>query len=56
MFADPSGSGKSTLIQEVKKSFHVGYFINADIIEAQLKRGRAMVNKDVIPFDYDVYY
>ena len=37
MFAGPNGSGKSTLIEDVKKHYNVGYFINADIIEKQLK-------------------
>lgn len=36
MFAGPNGSGKSTLIQEVKKNYKVGAFINADEIEVQL--------------------
>ena len=35
MFAGPNGSGKSTLIQEVKKNYNVGIFINADEIEAR---------------------
>lgn len=38
MFAGPNGSGKSTLIQEVKKNYNVGIFINADEIEAQLNQ------------------
>ncbi|AFL85057.1 hypothetical protein Belba_2503 [Belliella baltica DSM 15883] len=38
MFAGPNGSGKSTLIQEVKKNYKVGIFINADEIEAQLNQ------------------
>ena len=37
MFAGPNGSGKSTLIEDVKKHYNVGYFVNADIIEKQLK-------------------
>lgn len=36
MFAGPNGSGKSTLIKEISKEFNVGYFINADQIEAAL--------------------
>ena len=36
-FAGPNGSGKSTLIEDVKKHYNVGYFVNADIIEKQLK-------------------
>ena len=38
MFAGPNGSGKSTLIQEVRKSYNVGYFINADEIEVLLAK------------------
>jgi predicted ABC-type ATPase len=38
MFAGPNGSGKSTLIQEVRKSYNVGYFINADEIEFLLSK------------------
>ena len=37
MFAGPNGSGKSTLIEDIKKHYNVGYFVNADIIEKQLK-------------------
>ena len=37
MFAGPNGSGKSTLIEEIRKSFNIGFFINADKIEAYLK-------------------
>lgn len=36
MFAGPNGSGKSTLIKEISREFNVGYFINADQIEASL--------------------
>ena len=39
MFAGPNGSGKSTLIEDVKKHYNVGYFINADVIEKQLNAG-----------------
>ncbi len=38
MFAGPNGSGKSTLIQEVKKSYPVGFFVNADEIESQIRQ------------------
>ena len=34
--AGPNGSGKSTLIEDVKKHYNIGYFVNADIIEKQL--------------------
>jgi len=35
-FAGPNGSGKTTLIKQIRKQFNIGYYINADIIEAQL--------------------
>jgi len=38
MFAGPNGSGKSTLIKEVRKSYNIGFFINADEIESELKK------------------
>lgn len=40
MFAGPNGSGKSTLISEVRKTYNVGFFINADEIESELKKKR----------------
>lgn len=36
MFAGPNGSGKTTLLGEINKNFNIGYFINADKIEAYL--------------------
>lgn len=36
MFAGPNGSGKSTLIDEIRKNYDIGYYINADIIESDL--------------------
>ncbi|WP_076503164.1 hypothetical protein [Belliella pelovolcani] len=38
MFSGPNGSGKSTLIQEVKKNYNVGFFINADEIEVKVNK------------------
>lgn len=40
MFAGPNGSGKSSLISEIRKDFNIGYFINADVVEAELKKQR----------------
>lgn len=37
MFAGPNGSGKTTLIEDINKRFNIGYFINADNIEALLE-------------------
>lgn len=36
MFAGPNGSGKSTLINEIRKKYFIGSFINADEIERKL--------------------
>lgn len=40
VFAGPNGSGKSTLFEEIKNKeyFNIGFFINADEIESQLKK------------------
>ena len=35
--AGPNGSGKSTILQEVRKRFYSGPFVNADDIEKILK-------------------
>jgi predicted ABC-type ATPase len=39
VFAGPNGSGKSTLFEEIKalNNINLGYFINADNLESQLK-------------------
>lgn len=49
MFAGPNGSGKSTLIEDVRKVCHIGYFINADIIEVQLKAKGFIDCEDYLP-------
>lgn len=49
MFAGPNGSGKSTLIEDVKKHYNVGYFINADVIEKQLKTQGFINCEEYIP-------
>jgi predicted ABC-type ATPase len=38
LFAGPNGSGKSTLITEISKSYFMGSFINADILEYELSK------------------
>lgn len=43
MFAGPNGSGKSTIFHNVKRNFNVGYFINADEIEKDLK-AKGLIN------------
>jgi predicted ABC-type ATPase len=41
--AGPNGSGKSTVLQEVRKSFFSGPFVNADEIEKALKE-KSLIN------------
>ncbi len=36
VFAGPNGSGKTTILQEIKKYFNVGVYVNADDIEKEL--------------------
>jgi predicted ABC-type ATPase len=49
MFAGPNGSGKTTLIEEISKSFNIGYYINADKIEASLKFKKYLECADFFP-------
>ena len=37
MFAGPNGSGKSTIFHRIESNYSVGYYINPDIIDKQLK-------------------
>jgi predicted ABC-type ATPase len=37
IFAGPNGSGKSTLFQQFSKNYNAGYFVNADLLENQLR-------------------
>ena len=37
IIAGPNGSGKSTIIDELRTKVNVGFYLNADIIENQLK-------------------
>lgn len=37
LFAGPNGSGKSTLFETIKDKFHVGHFINSDLIEKEIR-------------------
>ena len=37
IFAGPNGSGKSTLFQQFSKNYNAGYFVNADLLESQLR-------------------
>lgn len=38
MFAGPNGSGKTSLIEQIEKEFNIGYFVNADIVQATLNK------------------
>jgi len=38
VFAGPNGSGKTTILHLIDDSFDLGYYINADDIEQELKR------------------
>lgn len=37
VFGGPNGSGKSTILNQIKSKYDLGYYINADIIEEQLR-------------------
>lgn len=37
IFAGPNGSGKSTIFDEISNRFDVGYYINPDLIEKEIK-------------------
>ena len=62
LFAGPNGSGKSTLINEIKNSFHLGVFINADLIEEELRRKKILElnslfgKKPVSQDDWDEFF
>ena|SRR5690554_4595392 len=49
MFAGPNGSGKTTLIKEISRTFNIGYFINADRIEASLNLRKYVDCSDFSP-------
>jgi ABC-type branched-subunit amino acid transport system ATPase component len=38
LFGGPNGSGKSTIFNEVDENYDIGYYINADEIEKELKQ------------------
>lgn len=45
IFAGPNGSGKSTLFDTLKSKYNTGRFINADIIETEIRQNK-FVNID----------
>jgi predicted ABC-type ATPase len=50
IMAGPNGSGKSTILQEVRKNFYSGPFVNADEIEKSFNE-KGLVN---LPAIYDI--
>ncbi len=46
MFAGPNGSGKSTMLDEVNRQFNIGYYVNADAIELELRKHQFVDLKD----------
>jgi predicted ABC-type ATPase len=50
IMAGPNGSGKSTVLQEVRKKFYSGPFVNADDIEKSFQ-DKGLVN---LPAIYDL--
>lgn len=42
IFAGPNGSGKSTIFEEINNKFDVGYYINPDLIEKEIKEKTAL--------------
>jgi predicted ABC-type ATPase len=49
LFAGPNGSGKSTLIEEINSQFSIGYFINADVIEVDLRKNNSLEISTYLP-------
>lgn len=37
VFAGPNGSGKSTLTEIIKQQFHLGVYVNADLLKSQIE-------------------
>jgi len=46
VFAGPNGSGKSTVQARVAVNYDMGYFVNADNIESQLRRHNQILFSD----------
>lgn len=60
MFAGPNGSGKSSLVNQIKQNFNIGYFINADLVESELKNNgyldcKNYLSKDLVQADWDLF-
>jgi len=46
VFGGPNGSGKSTILNQIASKYDLGYYINADDIEKQLKSVQRIVLSD----------
>jgi len=46
VFGGPNGSGKSTLLNQIDAKFVLGYYINADEIEKELKTSKKIILSD----------
>ncbi len=53
VFGGPNGSGKSTILEQIDSKFDIGYYINADEIEKQLKSTQLVNLKDYGIQDFD---
>lgn len=50
VFAGPNGSGKSTILNQIDLQYDIGHYINADLIEQELKlTGRIDLSEYSIP-------
>jgi len=53
VFGGPNGSGKSTILNQIDSKFDLGYYINADEIEKQLKSTQKVDLTDFGIFDFN---
>lgn len=51
LFAGPNGSGKTSLVDQIKKKFNIGYYINADELEAKLIQHKYLICSDFTSVD-----
>jgi len=52
VFAGPNGSGKSTILDQIDLKFDIGFYINADEIEKQLKSTQEVRLSDYAIYDF----
>lgn len=53
VFGGPNGSGKSTILEQIDSKFDLGYYINADQIEKQLRSTQKIDLSDFGIQDFD---